>query len=164
MVRRSGFSTVAVWCLLAATGWLVGCDRGSAPAPETGGIPVVESGVDSALDAQATSVDVFERAFQRHDTDLPVLARGTVSRILSDDVEGDRHQRFILLLSNGQTLLVAHNIDLSSRVEGLRTGTVIYAQGIYEWNAEGGVVHWTHRDPDGRHPPGWIRYFGVRYD
>ena len=150
--------------LMIAIAGTTGCDRGSTPPVEQGTPSAVSNGVDSALELQATSVDIFERAFQRRDTNLQVLARGTVSRILSDDVEGDRHQRFIVTLSNGQTLLVAHNIDVSTRVENLRTGTVIYACGIYEWNAEGGVVHWTHRDPGGTHPPGWISYFGTTYE
>jgi hypothetical protein len=29
--------------------------------------------------------------------------------------------------------------------------------GQYEWNAEGGVIHWTHRDPEGQHVSGWLK-------
>ena len=35
---------------------------------------------------------------------------------LPDDNKGTRHQRFILKLSSGQTLLVAHNIDLADKI------------------------------------------------
>lgn len=118
MDRRTLLPGIVVWLPLAASMWLSGCDRGSTPPVEQGTPAAVFDGVDSALDLHATSVDIFERAFQRHDTNLAVLARGTISRILSDDTEGDRHQKFVLALSNGQTLLVAHNIDISPAWRG----------------------------------------------
>ena len=34
----------------------------------------------------------------------------------------------------------------------------------WEWNERGGVIHWTHHDPQGRHPEGWIRYRGDVYE
>lgn len=42
---------------------------------------------------------------------------GVVDRALSDDNDGSRHQRFILRLASGQTLLIAHNIDISLRIQ-----------------------------------------------
>ena len=66
-------------------------------------------------------------------------------RVLPDDNEGSRHQKFILDAGEGQTLLVAHNIDLAPRVDPLRVGDVIEYQGEYEWNDRGGVpVSYTH--------------------
>ena len=82
--------------------------------------------------------------------------------MLSDDNEGSRHQRFILRLSTGQTLLVAHNIDLAPRVP-LDEGDDITFYGQYEWSEKGGVIHWTHHDPDGRHEEGWLEHRGKRY-
>ena len=84
--------------------------------------------------------------------------------MLADDDDGARHQRFILRLDSGQTLLVAHNIDIAPRVEGLAAGDVVAFRGVYEWNAEGGTVHWTHRDPGGTHAPGWLRRDGRVYE
>jgi hypothetical protein len=26
------------------------------------------------------------------------------------------------------------------------------------WNAQGGMVHWTHHDPEGRHVSGWLKH------
>ncbi|MDA3799471.1 MAG: DUF3465 domain-containing protein [Kiritimatiellae bacterium] len=88
---------------------------------------------------------------------------GKVIRILSDDNTGSRHQRFILELPNNQTILIAHNIDIAPRVPSLRVGDVISFNGVYESNSEGGVVHWTHRDPDGHHTAGWLQKNGQTY-
>ena len=89
-----------------------------------------------------------------------VSGRGTVIRILADDDEGDRHQRFLLRLQSGATLLVAHNIDVAPRVEPLHVGDTVEYAGEFAWNPKGGVVHWTHHDPSGRHPDGWLRHDG----
>jgi hypothetical protein len=56
---------------------------------------------------------------------------------------GSRHQRFILELGSGQTLLVAHNIDLAPRLPALAVGETVDFNGVYEWTPEGGVIHWT---------------------
>ena len=93
-----------------------------------------------------------------------VRASGTVSRVLSDDNEGSRHQRFIVRLSSGRTLLIAHNIDLAPRVRSLNVGDTVSFYGQYEWNDKGGVIHWTHHDPRGSHVGGWIEHQGRRYD
>jgi hypothetical protein len=88
---------------------------------------------------------------------------GVVKRVLPDDNIGSRHQRFIVQLDSGQTLLIAHNIDVARRVEPLNTGDRLQFAGEYEWNEKGGVVHWTHHDPAGRHPAGWLRINGQTY-
>ncbi len=88
---------------------------------------------------------------------------GKVSRILSDDKIGSKHQKFILTLPSGQTVLIAHNIDIAERVPDLKTGDTIYFSGIYESNSRGGVVHWTHHDPRGRHVAGWLKKNGSIY-
>jgi hypothetical protein len=88
---------------------------------------------------------------------------GKVARILSDDNDGSRHQRFILELASGRTLLVAHNIDLAPRVSSLRSGDTVAFYGEYETNSQGGVIHWTHNDPQGRHTAGWLEHKGRRY-
>ena len=92
-----------------------------------------------------------------------VRGSGTVIRILPDDDRGSRHQRFILRLPSGQTVLVAHNIDLAPRIPSLRVGDKVSFYGEYAWNNKGGVIHWTHRDPAGRHVAGWLEYAGRRY-
>ncbi len=97
-------------------------------------------------------------AFKNQQSDLQVKGRGRVTRLLKDDLKGSRHQRFILQLSSGQTLLVAHNIDLAPKILSLQPGDLVEFYGEYEWNSQGGVIHWTHRDPNGNHPHGWLRH------
>ncbi len=101
--------------------------------------------------------------FGRADAGKQIRGSGTVTRVLSDDNDGSRHQRFILRLASGQTLLVAHNIDLAPRIEGIAVNDSVDFYGEYEWNSQGGVVHWTHHDPNGRHMDGWLRSEGRSY-
>ena len=82
--------------------------------------------------------------------------------MLKDDLDGSRHQKFIIRVTDDITLLVAHNIDLAERV-ALRKGDTVSVSGIYEWNNRGGVIHWTHHDPRGKKPGGWIRANGKNY-
>lgn len=107
--------------------------------------------------------DKLGNAFTEQKSGSQVTGEGTVKTLLADDNEGSRHQRFILTLASGQTLLVAHNIDLAPRIPSLKSGDVVAFSGVYEWNAKGGVVHWTHRDPSGRHEAGWLRHAGKTY-
>ncbi len=88
---------------------------------------------------------------------------GIVVRVLADDNDGSRHQRFILKLDSGRTLLIAHNIDLAPRISGLKQGDTVAFNGEYESNAQGGVIHWTHHDPIGRHVDGWLKHNGRTY-
>ena len=123
------------------------------PIPVEQRSPVVSSGYDEQV----------IQAYQRRQSDVQVAGSAVVSRILPDDNEGSRHQRFILQLSSGRTLLIAHNIDLAPRINTLREGDLVEFYGEYEWNEKGGVVHWTHHDPGGRHIGGWLRHNGRTY-
>lgn len=91
-----------------------------------------------------------------------VEVTGTVQRLLNDDNYGSRHQRFILQLPEHRTVLITHNIDLATRVP-LRQGDPVRLRGRYESNDRGGVIHWTHQDPQGVNSGGWIEYQGARY-
>ena len=113
--------------------------------------------------ALSGSDEVLARAFEQHTSKVQVEGQGVIRRVLADDNNGSRHQRFVVALTSGQTLLISHNIDLAPRVVGLREGDIVSFSGEYEWNAEGGVIHWTHRDPNKRHPPGWIKHKGEVY-
>ena len=110
-----------------------------------------------------TDLSVLEKAFHNRQSNLQVTQQGEIIRILSDDTEGSQHQRCIVKLTSGQTLLIAHNIDIAPRVPDMRTGEQLIFYGEYEWNDEGGVIHWTHHDPQGQHEDGWLEYQGKIY-
>lgn len=102
-------------------------------------------------------------AYENRQSNLQTGGSGTVIKILSDDLKGSRHQKFIVKLSSGQRLLIAHNIDLAARINTLKKGDLVEFYGEYEWNSKGGVIHWTHHDPNGRHEDGWLRHNGKTY-
>jgi len=91
-----------------------------------------------------------------------VRSKGKVVKVLPDDNIGDRHQRFILKLDSGNTVLIAHNIDIAPRVP-VSSGSIVNFLGQYEWNDRGGIVHWTHHDPAGWRQDGWIKLKGKKY-
>jgi hypothetical protein len=74
-----------------------------------------------------------------------------------DDGDWIEVRGFVRRLLGGWTLLIAHNIDLARRVP-IGMGDRVQVRGMYEWNDLGGLVHWTHDDPQGIEDGGWVRY------
>ncbi|WP_423839510.1 DUF3465 domain-containing protein [Vibrio cholerae] len=83
---------------------------------------------------------VLQQAYKSQQSDLQVQGFGKVVKVLPDDNDGSKHQKFILKLNSGQTLLVAHNIDLAPRIPNLQVGDSVEFYGEYEWNKKGGVL------------------------
>ncbi|MDN4502900.1 DUF3465 domain-containing protein [Alteromonadaceae bacterium BrNp21-10] len=110
--------------------------------------------------AQAISL---QEAYESQKSNIQVKGSGIVVRILSDDNQGSRHQKFILKLSSGQTILITHNIDLAPRINSIANGDMVQFYGEYEWNSKGGVIHWTHHDPNKHHVNGWLKHKGNIY-
>lgn len=107
--------------------------------------------------------EILAELFTEGLSDIQAQGEGTVIALLSDDLQGARHQRFIIELDSGQTLLIANNIDLAPRIDTLSLGDRIGFYGEYEWNEQGGVIHWTHYDPAGNHEDGWILHDDIIY-
>ena len=105
----------------------------------------------------------IEQLFKQQKNDVFVTGKGVVKKVLADDNDGSRHQRFILELPNGQTLLFAHNIDLAERLPNLQVGDEVSFAGDYVYNNKGGTIHWTHKDPHGQHKDGYLMYQGKIY-
>ncbi|WP_025565063.1 DUF3465 domain-containing protein [Psychromonas sp. SP041] len=117
---------------------------------------------DNNVTASSTN-ESAETAYQNRRSDVQVNGAGTVIKLLNDDNKGSRHQKFILRLGSGQTILIAHNIDLAPRINSISQGDQVEFYGEYEWNDRGGVVHWTHSDPNGYHVGGWLKHQGRTY-
>jgi len=139
--------TLIAAVIICAVIW-AGCES-AVRRSEPGGVRPVDNPIGRAFDAGTSNVQVE--------------GAGVVTRVLTDDLDGSRHQRFILRLASGQTVLIAHNIDLAPRVAGLREGDTVSFYGEYEWNEKGGTVHWTHQDPKGGHVTGWLEHKGRTY-
>ena len=105
----------------------------------------------------------IDKAYQEKRSDVQVQGVGKVIKVLSDDNKGSRHQRFLLKLPSNLTILVAHNIDLAKKIDSLKVGDNVEFYGEYEWNNKGGVIHWTHLDPRGKHKDGWLKHNGIVY-
>ena len=124
---------------------------------------VLSASINDHYNRQGIGVERIAHAFQQQENNVQVQAVGRVQAILSDDNKGSRHQRFIVQLSNAQTVLIAHNIDLAPRIPHLKKGDQVEFFGEYEYNPQGGVIHWTHHDPQDRHIGGWLKHNGQRY-
>lgn len=101
-------------------------------------------------------------AFRQHRTKVDVETSARVIRVLKDDDDGSRHERFLVMVGDTLTVLVAHNIDVAPRVP-LLAGDSVQVRGEYLWDDRGGVIHWTHRDTRGKREGGWVRHEGTVY-
>lgn len=128
------------------------CSQQSATVPQSAGFRILDKNDRKLAWAYENKISGFR-----------VTCSGVVVNKLPDDLADIRHQRFIIKLESGQTLLIVHNIDLAKRVKPLRFGDKVRVRGEYIWNDKGGLIHYTHRDPTGILPSGWIRRKGVIY-
>ena len=112
--------------------------------------------------AEATDNSAIEQAYAHKKSNIQVSGSGVVVKLLADDSQGLRHQKFLVKINPRQTLLFAHNIDLAERIP-LHVGDELSFSGEYVYNPKGGIMHWTHLDPHGHHPSGWIMLHGHKY-
>lgn len=126
--------------------------------------PAVSSVVEPQIAVQAQhNNDAVIQAFHDKKSNIFVEGSGVVKKLLPEDDNGLRHQKFLVKISDEQTLLFAHNIDLTSAIP-LAVGDTIQFRGEYVYNPKGGIVHWTHRDPQGKIEGGWIKHNGTTYN
>ncbi|MGR5116639.1 DUF3465 domain-containing protein [Photobacterium damselae] len=156
---------ISVVALSISSLTLIGCGGGSDNSNQTAPpniIPPVVDIPDETLDHQG-EMKILE-AYIVQKSGFQVQSTGIVHTLLPDDTQGTPHQKFILSLPSGHTLLIAHNIELAPRVPNLREGDKVQFYGEYEWNHQGGVIHWTHKDPKQKHPDGWLKVNNVKYE
>ena len=157
---KSALTRAIVLAVVLATAWYLN-QQGKVQEPAA----VAEAQAAAAEIAQQIeeTPDPAREAFERKASGQMLHAEGRVERTLADDNDGSPHQRFIIVTDSGLSLLIAHNIDLAPRLDGLAAGDRISVFGEYEWNDKGGLIHWTHDDPGGTHQAGYIEWRGRRY-
>lgn len=176
-------SIIRFICVLAVAGTLLGCPASPASQknpPETltadssngsSGNNSAASRTKSENNRQLSEKNCHnERIFAQYRQQNPqqksqVLGCGEIIKVLKDDNDGSRHQKFLVKIDNYPqiTVLIAHNIDLAPRIEPIQANTPIRFYGEYIYNEKGGVIHWTHKDPAARHQDGWLEYRGQKY-
>ncbi|HUG72017.1 MAG TPA: DUF3465 domain-containing protein [Steroidobacteraceae bacterium] len=155
-------TVLAAGAVAVGASWYLG--RGADDAALDAGNVAGDATQQSAAALQADAGQGgLRQAFEDRARGRLLQIEGRVQRLLADDREGSPHQRFIIVTDSGHTLLVAHNLDLAPRLDGLAVGDQVRLFGEYEWNDQGGVMHWTHDDPAGRHPAGYIDWNGRRF-
>lgn len=107
----------------------------------------------ASLDSKASNFQIpnddakIQQVFQTQKNNIQLQSSGTVKVVLGDDNNGSRQQKFILQLQNGLTVLVAHNIDLNPRIDGLQKGDTVGFYEEYEYSEKGGLIHWITHAP-----------------
>lgn len=144
---------VAILLLVAA----IAAIAQSITSREPGGTNPVSSGREPS-----SPLTEVAAAFAQRRSNVELTCAGRIERLLPDDDDGSAHQRFIVNVAAEQTVLVAHNLELAPRIP-LALGDSVTVRGVYEWNEKGGVLHWTHDDPQGRRDGGWILHEGETY-
>lgn len=128
-----------------------------APEQQTQTIPQGQEEQGNVDDAQ-----VIE-AQSKHWKKVEVTITAPVRKLLPDDTRGLPHQKFLLNLSNGTTVLIAHDTKMAPHVP-IEPGSIVTIHGEYIWNRKGGLIHWTHHTDTPRHEGGWIDFNGSRYE
>lgn len=168
MLKRTPSRNVlfALWFLLAL---LVGCkqtEHSAIQSSSTSATAVTKQENTLSLKplqgVEKQTLTAFE-AYQAKKSDVFIEDQGTVAKLLPDDNKGARHQKFLVKIATGQTLLFAHNIDLAPRIENIAVGDPISFRGEYVYNPKGGVIHWTHHDPKNQMVGGWIKHQDREY-
>lgn len=98
-------------------------------------------------------------AFRAGRSHVEVVAAATVTRVLG--VASGRvspHEGFLMQLTSDCRVVVRveANTDFTGAFALVR-GDRVVVKGEYEYYPIGGVIHWTHRDPRGRHEGGFIQ-------
>ncbi|MBX9668186.1 MAG: DUF3465 domain-containing protein [Candidatus Obscuribacterales bacterium] len=142
--------------ILQSSGGLIPFGQRAPTSMSSAGVQPGGSSFQSYSTQTSKDGDVIAAQSQRaNGVNIVVTAR--VKRLLPDDRKGNPHQRFLLQLSNGTSVLVAHNIDLAPYVP-LHENDMVTISGEYIWNEQGGVIHYTHRPTNFKHKGGYIDF------
>lgn len=104
-------------------------------------------------------------AYSAQRSHVEVVADGPVTRLFGvREGRSSPHEGFLMRLASGCSLIV--RVEVNTVFTGsfpLSTGERVIVKGEYEYYSSGGVIHWTHHDPRGRHENGYIDAGGTLY-
>jgi uncharacterized protein DUF3465 len=161
MNRSTALRFVAIAVIAAGLAYAVLRSRG-AEVPQSFPVPQ-SSPLPQSFPPEFASDAAILRAIEQHRSNVWGVAAGTVVRVLPDDRKGNRHQRFLIRLETGATVMADYNIDLAPRIAPLEVGDSVVLRGRYVWNDQGGLMHWLHHDPSGAPGGGWVKARGRVY-
>ena len=150
---------ILILAVLAVRIWSHTTPTRTLPAPP----PVSAGGASSPGPEMGAPGGELRRAVNEHAANVELETSGAVTRLLPDDNDGSRHERFLIRAAGDLSILVVYNLDLAPRVP-VHVGDSVTLRGEYIWNDRGGMIHWTHHDPSRHHEPGWIDVGGRRYN
>ena len=167
MHLRNGLVALKKYCLplflMAFVVSIAGCDKTAGTIERPNYTKLTPSSTPSNQpDLTALYESEVAAAQNNQQSHVVVTCTLPVKRMLRPDEKGEKHEKFLLQVSNGTTILVAHNTSRAPSVP-LSAGDIVTVHGEYIWNAKGGVIHWTHRSDTPRHEGGYIDFKGQRY-
>jgi hypothetical protein len=105
-------------------------------------------------------------AYSSGQSHVEVVADGTVTRLLGiQPGVVSPHEGFLMRLRSGCDTIV--RVEVNTDLAGtfpIARGEAVTVKGEYEYYPLGGVIHWTHHDPRGRHEGGFIEIGGKMYE
>jgi hypothetical protein len=128
-------------------------------------VPLVAATLSACAATQSPDDASVCAAYSATRSHVEVVADGTVTRLLGTQAgRVSPHEGFLFRLASGCSLVVRveANTDFTGPIP-LTAGEHVLVKGEYEYYPLGGVIHWTHRDPRGRHENGYIQAGGRVY-
>ena len=105
-------------------------------------------------------VRVDQVVCQTPSSHVEVRDRGTIVAVLGvRESRSGAHEGFLIAIGS-HVYRVEDNADITGTIP-LRRAAHVELQGQYE--CDDNVIHWTHHDPSGRHPSGYIEIDGTYY-
>ncbi|QDK37045.1 DUF3465 domain-containing protein [Bdellovibrio sp. NC01] len=116
------------------------------------------------VDSSAGDADIVRAVNAQKRVNFVEGSGMVVIKVLPDDNEGLKHQKWIVRLSNGKQMQAVYNSDedLCPRIP-IKVGDVVAMGGMFLWTNQGGLLHWLHHDPRGNRPDGYVQLNGKFY-
>lgn len=114
------------------------------------------------VDEHSSDSDIIRAVNDQRRVDFVEGGNMVVQKILPDDRNGLRHQKWVVRLSNGKQMDAVYNLDMCPRVK-IKEGDKIAMGGQFIWTNKGALLHWLHHDPRGNRPDGFVYANGQFY-